>query len=153
GSRIENRQETSILDPRSSVLFLWWMSVPMFLLFFLFAFTTGGGEPNWPITAYLSGMVLTFGWLVQQLRSASALQRRLLLSGLTVTCLLGLGLTVLVHATELAYPVLVPLAGAPDANHPCPLRRLDPTCRLRGYQTLAAAVQGEAEQLRGQGIE
>ena len=35
----------------------------MFLVFFAFSFKTGGGELNWPITAYLSGLVLTAAWL------------------------------------------------------------------------------------------
>jgi hypothetical protein len=33
------------------------------------------------------------------------------------------------------------------------VRRLDPSCRLRGWQTLATAVDREIDQLRRQGIE
>ena len=29
----------------------------------LFSFKTGGGELNWPVTAYLSGLVLAAAWL------------------------------------------------------------------------------------------
>src|SRR5262249_32723759 len=47
----------------ASVRFLWWLSAPMFLLFFAFGLKTGGGEPNWPVTAYVSGIVLTAYWL------------------------------------------------------------------------------------------
>jgi hypothetical protein len=47
--------------------YLWWMSAPVFTVFWVFSLKTGGGEPNWPITAYVSGLVLAAGWLVRQL--------------------------------------------------------------------------------------
>ena len=50
-------------------------------------------------------------------------------------------------------PCLAELAGPPTAEQPLPLRRFDPTCRLRGWQTLGAKVDEVCEQLRAEGIE
>src|SRR5207249_10906455 len=58
--------------------FLWWMSAPMFGVFFLFGFKTGGGEPNWPVTAYISGLVLGVIWLAGELQSAAGGYRRVM---------------------------------------------------------------------------
>ena len=56
--------------------YLWWLSAPMFLVFLAFSFKTGGGEPNWPVTAYLSGLVLAAAWLARQLASPVVWYRR-----------------------------------------------------------------------------
>jgi len=45
-------------ETRIEFRFLWWMSMPTFVFFGLFSVKNGGGEANWPIAAYLSGMVL-----------------------------------------------------------------------------------------------
>jgi len=42
----------------------------------------------------------------------------------------------------------VPLMGPPTADNPFPLRRCDPTCRLRGWRHLAAAVDEERAKLQ-----
>ena len=60
----------------AGVSYLWWLSAPMFLVFLAFSFKTGGGEPNWPVTAYLSGLVLAAAWLGRQMASPSAWYRR-----------------------------------------------------------------------------
>jgi hypothetical protein len=128
-------------------LLLWWMSVPMFAVFLLFSFKTAG-EPNWPVTAYISGMVLAAGWLAQQLRSPRTGYRRLANACLAAACGLGLGLTILMHHSQWARPVLAQLSGPARRDRPLPLRRLDPTCRLRGWRMLAAAVDRQRQQLR-----
>src|SRR5205823_4584857 len=63
-------------EPDAGVRYLWWMSAPMFVVFLLFGFKTGGGEPNWPITAYVSGLVLAVAWLAEQLRAPRVGYRR-----------------------------------------------------------------------------
>lgn len=133
--------------------YLWWMSVPVFAVFFGFSLKNGGGELNWPVTAYLSGLVLTTVWLAEQLKSPCVVWRRCLTVGLCGTCLLGVGLTVLMHYGEKAQPVLSWLSGPPTPTRPLPLRRWDPTCRLRGWRTLAAEVDALRDELRYQGIE
>src|SRR5262249_29625805 len=54
----------------AGVRYLWWLSAPMFALFLGFSFKTGGGEMNWPATAYISGLVLGAAWLGRQWGSA-----------------------------------------------------------------------------------
>jgi 4-amino-4-deoxy-L-arabinose transferase-like glycosyltransferase len=132
--------------------YLWWMSAPTFAVFLAFSAKTNGGEANWPVTAYLAGLVLTVAWLARQLPSPRAAYRRLVAGGLTGACALGLVVTFLMHHSEAAYPLFAPLAGPSTAVHPCPLRRIDPTCRLRGWRTLAAEVDRLRAELRDEGI-
>ncbi len=126
------------MDP--GVCYLWWLSAPMFLTFLLFSPKTGGGEMNWPVTAYLSGLVLAAAWLGRQFRSPSAGIRRWTAAGLAAACVLGLTVTGFMHFSHRLYPVLARLAGPPRGDSDCPVRRLDPTCRLRGWRRLAGQV-------------
>jgi hypothetical protein len=126
--------------------YLWWMSVPMFAVFLAFSLKTGGGEPNWPVTAYISGLVLAAGWITDQLRDPRRWYRRLAVASLAAACVVGLALTVLVHRSDWVRPLLLAWSGEPTPEQPLPLRRLDPTCRLRGWQFLAA----EVDRLRGE---
>jgi 4-amino-4-deoxy-L-arabinose transferase-like glycosyltransferase len=137
----------------AGINYLWWMSAGMFTFFFLFSFKTGGGEANWPVTAYLSGMVLTTTWLAGQLRLARPASRRLTAWSVGAACALGLAATVLMHESSLAQPVLSRLSGPPTPEQPLPLRRFDPTCRLRGWRTLAARVDRLRRRLRAEGVE
>lgn len=140
-------------EPRNDFRYLWWMSMPTFAFFLVFGLKNGGGEPNWPAATYLSGMVLTVGWLAEQLsdpRRWYRLTGRVLLS---VIVALGLGLTVLIHCTWVSYPLLSRLAGPATNERPMPLRQLDPTCRLQGFRTLAAAVDDLRQELRERGEE
>jgi hypothetical protein len=122
------------------VRYLWWMSAPMFALFLAFSVRNNGGEPNWPVTAYLSGLVLAGAWLAQQLQHPSPTWRRLSCASLAVACSVGIGVTLLVHFATEAQPLLTLLSGPPTESRPLPLRRFDPTCRLRGWRYLAAEV-------------
>jgi hypothetical protein len=133
--------------------YLWWMSAPVFAVFLLFSLKTGGGEPNWPVTAYVAGLVLAAGWLARQVQSPRGWYRRLVGSSLAVTCGVGVATTVLLHRSDWAWPVLSRLSGPPTDGHPKPLRGLDPTCRLRGWQTLAAEVDRLRDELRQEGNE
>lgn len=135
------------------ICYLWCMSVPMFATFLLFGFKTGGGEPNWPITAYLSGLVLAVAWQIQQLGDPRSWYRRLAAGGLTTACVLGLALTLLVHYSVQAQPLLEVVCGPESPTRPMPLRRVDPTCRLRGWKYLAAEVDGVCAQLRRTGVD
>jgi hypothetical protein len=133
------------------IRYLWWMSAPMFGVFLLFSLKTHE-EPNWPITAYLSGLVLAAAWLDRQLRSPHLRYRRVLLVGLSGTCGLGIFVIMLMHHSEWVGRTLVRLSGPATAQHPLPRRRFDPTCRLRGWQTtLAAELDRLRDGLRAQG--
>jgi 4-amino-4-deoxy-L-arabinose transferase-like glycosyltransferase len=133
--------------------YLWWLSAPMFVVFLLFSLKNGGGEPNWPVAAYLSGLVLAAGWLATHLRSPQQWYRRATVAGLTAFCGLGLVVTLLMHYSVLAQPVLAVLSGPPTATQPLPLRRFDPTCRLRGWRVLAAEVDRVRAELQAEGTE
>jgi hypothetical protein len=122
------------------VRYLWWLSAPMFLLFLAFSPKTGGGEMNWPVTAYLSGLVLSAAWLTRQFDDPRRWYRALTANFLGLACASGLAVTIFMHHSEWLYPLLTPLAGKLFDRDATPLRRLDPTCRLRGWRTLAAAI-------------
>jgi 4-amino-4-deoxy-L-arabinose transferase-like glycosyltransferase len=133
--------------------YLWWMSAPMFGLFLAFSFKTNGGEPNWPVTTYESGLVLAAGWLARQLKSPVAWYRRWTVVNIMLFCGLGAALTVVMHHTEWLHPLLARVAGPAAPVDTFALRRFDPTCRLRGWQTLARAVDRLRGELRQEGID
>jgi hypothetical protein len=115
------------------------MSAPMFLMFLGFSFKTRI-ELNWPITAYLSGMVLMAGWLAERIRTSRSTR-----VAVAVFAFVGLALTVVIHHTEWLYTLHDRLA--PDTSP----RRWDATCRLRGFQTLAAEVEQVRDKLIAEG--
>jgi 4-amino-4-deoxy-L-arabinose transferase-like glycosyltransferase len=124
--------------------FLWCLSVPMFLLFLGFSPKTGGGELNWPITAYLSGSVLAAIGYAQY-------GRGWMHAIVAATCILGLTATVFLFASPAIHPAMERIVGQPTVTNPTPIRKLDPTCRLRGWRDLAAAVDEVCDQLRARG--
>jgi hypothetical protein len=141
-------------EPDAGVRYLWWLSAPMFAVFLGFSIKTGGGEPNWPVTAYLSGLVLAVAWLDRQLRSPRRWYRWWTAGNLATTCVVGAALTLFVHRSEALWPVLTRFTGPPTPTRPLPLRGLDPTCRLRGWSaTLAAEVDRVRAELRREGVE
>src|SRR5947209_19357313 len=139
-------------EPDANIRYLWWTSAVMFGVFWAFSLKTPE-EPNWPITAYLSGGILTAGWIVGQLQAPTIRYRRLAAASLAAACLLGILVTAFMLRSELAQPVLLRISGRPSANHPLPLRRFDPTCRLRGWKYLGQEVDRIRDELRAKGIE
>jgi 4-amino-4-deoxy-L-arabinose transferase-like glycosyltransferase len=134
--------------------YLWWLSAPMFGVFLAFSIKTGGGEVNWPVTAYLSGLVLTGAWLVRQLQSPRSWYRRWSWGLLASGCIFGLLISLVVHRSNVLYPLLTKFTGEPTVVNPFPLRKLDPSCRLRGWRTLAAAIDAWRDRIRREdGIE
>jgi 4-amino-4-deoxy-L-arabinose transferase-like glycosyltransferase len=133
---------------REEISYLWWLSAPVFLVFWAFSFKTGGGEPNWPVTAYMSGLVLAAGWLVGHMEATAGWYRRLGVAGIVSVCVLGVAITVVMHRSEWLYPIL----GRLSDRDLC-VRQFDPTCRLRGWKTLTAEVDRLRESLRARGVE
>ncbi|MFO0807425.1 MAG: glycosyltransferase family 39 protein [Gemmataceae bacterium] len=121
--------------------YLWWLSAPTFGVFLLASLRTSG-QLNWAVTAYLSGMVLAAGWLFDRW------YRRDIRFGVFGACTIGVGVLAIVHFPTAARPVFLAIAGPPTVKHPLPLRRFDPTCRLRGYKTLASTVDVIRRQVR-----
>jgi hypothetical protein len=126
--------------------FLWWLSVPTLAVFMLASFKTTG-QLNWAVTAYLSGGVLAAGWLGERIHI------RGWRIGTIATAALGSFLIVVAHYPAVSQPVLLSIVGTPTKKHPLPLRRFDPTARLRGYRTLAAAVDRMRQEVRAGGEE
>jgi hypothetical protein len=139
-------------EPDPGIRYLWWMSAVMFGLFAAFSLKTPE-EPNWPVTAYLSGIVLGAGWVIRQLRSPVEWYRRLSIASLSMACLLGLLVTLVMHRSDIARPVLLRISGSPSEKHPLPMRRFDPTCRLRGWHYLGSELDRICAELRVAGIE
>jgi hypothetical protein len=138
-------------EGRAEIRYLWWLSVPMILFFLLFSVRNGGGEANWPVAGYVSGMVLMVGWLARELQDGNAAYRRLAITGVAITCTAGLALTIAVHEPVLMQPLLLRLAGPPTAKDGAPLRRFDPTCRLRGWRDVAAQLD-ELRRVHGEDL-
>jgi len=132
--------------------YLWWLSAPMFVMFLGFSLKTNG-EPNWPVTAYISGLVLAAGWLAELWSTGSRTRRLWLGANLAGASVLGLVVIGLMHYSELAHPVLASLAGPPREGRPTPLRKFDPTCRLRGWPHLAEEVDKLRAELSALGEE
>lgn len=139
-------------EPDAGVRYLWWMSAPMFGVFLAFSLKTPT-EPNWPVTAYLSGAVLTAAWVARQLQSPRPWYRRLASCSLAAAAALGVAVTLFMHRSDLARPVLLRLSGPATPERPMPLRRFDPTCRLRGWRYLAAEVDLARAELAATGID
>jgi hypothetical protein len=139
-------------DTDPGTRYLWCMSAPMFVIFLLFSLRTHC-EPNWPVTAYLSGLVLTAQWLAGIATSASYATRAFLRTCVACACLTGLGAIFLMHYSETVHPLLAKFVGEPNAQHSMPLRKIDPTCRLRGWRLLALEVDKLRAKLRREGSE
>lgn len=118
------------------------MALTVFGFFGLFSFKTKI-QLNWPVAAYLAGIPLMAAWLTRRL-STARWHRWLIACGVVV--ILGCGLTVVVHSSVLFHGIVRNLTGLPP-------RRWDPTCRLRGWRELAAAVERLRQQFRAKGLE
>lgn len=138
-------------EPAEGLRYLWWLSAPMFLVFFAFSPSTNGGQPNWPVTAYISGLVLMAGWLILEIQSRQGWSRRLWLGCVSGAFALGILVTAVMIFSEWARPVLLWACGPATKEQPMPLRRLDPTCRLRGWRELGQEVDRIRQQLQAEG--
>ncbi len=133
-------------------LYLWWLSVPMFAVF-LFATLRTPGQLNWPIAAYVGGLVLAVDWWLDRWHEASQRYRHVMTVGLVIATLMGLTITLLSHYPPLAHPLYVVMGGPATESQPMPLRKYDPTARLRGWRHLAAAVDNAMAQVRSESEE
>jgi 4-amino-4-deoxy-L-arabinose transferase-like glycosyltransferase len=152
GRKEEHSSVLTAHCPLPAAHYLWWMSVPTFAVFLLASFKSTG-QLNWAVTAYLGGLVLAAAWLADQCRSPRPGVRRLARLATVTTCALGLALIIAVHLPMAARPILLSISGPATPSRPFPLRRFDPTCRLRGWRTLATEVDRIRDDLRASGTE
>ncbi len=113
---------------------LWWSSVPVWGVF-LGASLFSPGEVNWPAAAYIGGFVLALAWIRERLARTAMLKGMMALA-----IAAGIGTAIWLRFPGISRPVLAAIAGSPSEANPTPIRRFDPTCRLRGWRTLAAEV-------------
>lgn len=114
-------------------LFLTCMALPMLLICLVFSFKVRI-EPNWTVTAYITGLILA-GWMLWE-RWSSPRWRRTTYAVMG----LGVGLSMMIHFSSLLYPVHAMIMPAVSP------RKWDPTCRLKGWDTLASEVNKLREQ-------
>jgi len=124
---------------------LWWASFPVWAVF-LVASARNAGQVNWPAAAYVGGLVLAVAWVRAQLAGP---YRRRVAAALAVAVVAGVTASVALRYPALTRPALARLAGPPTAADPTPLRKLDPTCRLRGWRTLAAEIDRVRDRVKG----
>jgi hypothetical protein len=131
-------------DP--AVAFLWWTSVPVWLLFAVASFKASG-QLNWPAAAYVTGFVLCVQWVREHLGGPNAKPvARFVSAGIAV----GLALSTLVHFPGLMRSALASAAGPVTDGQPAPIRKYDPTARLRGWRTLAKEVDSIRDRVRAE---
>lgn len=109
----------------------------------------GETEANWGAPAYVA-LVVLMAWCVapRVFVGNGAPRRAWPLVALWASGVIGLGL---LQHTEWFYPLVAAHVPAPSATYPAPVRRLDPTCRMRGYRELADAVAARLGELRAAG--
>lgn len=135
------------------IRYLWWMSVPTFLVFLASSFKAGG-QINWPVAAYLSGSILMTAWILQRIDAVNTASRNLARTGVILACSLCLVLTIVSHETRMARPMLREVAVRLKADDPYSIRRVDPTCRLKGWQALGKELDSvRREVAAAEGVE
>lgn len=125
-------------DSRLSLV--WWATVPVWGVF-LVASARNPGQPNWPAAAYVGGAVLVAAWLRDRL------PHRGLAGGIAATAAVGLFAGVCLRFPAVTLAPAAAVAGPPTEADPTPVRRLDPTARLRGWRTLAAEIDRLRERI------
>jgi hypothetical protein len=119
----------------------------------LAASVRGVTQPNWPAPAYVPLLVL-IGWTFERtLHSSSPAQRRAIWWNYGVCWTLLVVAMGLMRHSEWFYPLVADRLPEPTAKQPSPIRRFDPTCRMRGYRDLAPEIERRVAQLRREGLD
>jgi hypothetical protein len=134
-------------DPQAA--FLWWTSVPVFVVFLLAA-VKSKGQLNWPAAAYVSGSMLAVAWVARQVTDRCPGYRRFARGCLAFAVVLGVALTAATRYPSPVRQVLAAFVPPPSSDTPAPIRKLDPTSRLYGRKILAAAVDEARDRVRAE---
>ena len=128
-------------DPQK--LYLWWLSAPTFALFFAVSYRVGV-QVNWPIAGFVSGMVLSAGWIAERLVDPVYRERRNWRISMALGCCLATLVSLFALVPDIIRPIATIFANTPTEKNPAPRRTWDPSCRLRGWKWLA----GEIDRIR-----
>ncbi len=143
GARAET--EAAAVGERSGLIYLLCLWGVIWSACFV-ASLLGETEANWMVPGYISLVVL----------SGVGLERIFLAGGFRPKAIVVawsgcVALISLLHHTEWTYPLAARFVPAPTKRWPAPLRRFDPTCRLRGHDDLARQVDLILAKLRARG--
>lgn len=127
------------MEPDQGKRLAWWLSAPTFLVFLAFSLKTGGGEVNWPVTAYLAAAPLVAALFLETTDGRPPILRNF------VAPMLVFGSIVvgIIHATPVIQPLIAKALPVPDERNPFPIRKVDPSCRLMGWRDLASKIDEE----------
>ncbi|MCZ2343708.1 MAG: glycosyltransferase family 39 protein [Bacteroidales bacterium] len=120
-------------------VYLWWLSVPVWLLFACVSLRSKI-QLNWPAPAYLTGLILAAAWVSTLISHRNFPLRRLAAACLAVSVSVCVAVSIITHYPTLIRPVLVKFAAEATPLDRTPVRKLDPTGRLAGWQNLGEAV-------------
>lgn len=123
----------------SSIRYLWWMSAPTIAVFSISSMRSSG-QLNWPAAAYVSGGVLMVAQIFQWGKLNPVPWSRWLKINLALAVLVSLTLSIIVHDTALIRPATAAVARQAFGSDPFAVRKLDPTCRLRGWNELGHEI-------------
>ena len=127
-----SKAETGFRGCASGLSLVWWASVPVWGVFLVASIRTPG-QLNWPAAAYVGGAVLAAAWI----RERNSRTVRIALIAATI---LGFAYSVGLRFPQFARPALAVMLPSPSEQNPTPIRKIDPTCRLTGWSTLALEV-------------
>lgn len=95
-------------------------------------------QPNWPVLALLSGIIVLVCWLARLLHVPH--RRRAAYALVAAGALLGGTSVVVLHFSERLMPAFAWLARREPPWNLTPVAKYDPTARLRGWSALGQAV-------------
>ncbi len=133
-------------DPK--IQYLWWMSFPTMLVFGISSLRASG-QPNWPVAAYLSGSILGMLWVLEAARSPIAWQRTFIKINAAVACSVCFLITLACHNSRAVWPFMAGVAKQIKSDDLYSIRRVDPTCRLRGFRTLGNEIDKIRHEITG----
>ena len=115
------------------------------LIFMVFSLITKV-QPNWPVLALISGVILLAAWLARERHSPA--HRRRARTIVAAGAVLGGAMVVVMHHMEWLTPVFAWLNRSAPPWELTPAAKYDPSVRLRGWSVLGAAVGQVLEEQR-----
>lgn len=131
---------TTVQQTRAGVRLLIAASVAPYAVFLLFSPFTKI-QPNWPVAGLAPAAILIAIWIRRRwLADTSATARRNTLLLTISAALIGSALVLVMHRTDLLYPLLSRFASNAPVWELTPMAAYDPAARLRGWSALGRGV-------------